>query len=84
MSDIYCCLWDVIRNRFHSKSFQIENDPSFSGNPVYAISITKDKDHCYWLNTEECDGDLPYEIPVYLYEALLQFKSEYENYINQY
>lgn len=81
-ADLYDCLWDVIKDKFDSKAIQIIDVHSID-NPAKYIWIAEDKGHYYWLSFEEPDGSLPFEIPEYLYKALLQFKSEYEDYINQ-
>ena len=81
-ADLYQCLWDVIKDKFDSKAIQIRDVYSID-NPVMYIRMAEDKGYYYWLNFEDPDGCLPFEIPKYLYKALLQFKSEYEDYINQ-
>lgn len=81
-ADLYDCLWDVIRDKFDSKAFQIRKVYCID-NPVNYIWIAEDKGYYYWLSFEDRDDSLPFEIPKYLYKALLQFKSEYEDYINQ-
>jgi len=81
--DIGWSLWQVIMDKFKPKAIHICKDARYEDNPAKSIWIAENQGSYYWLDLEHRDCSLPYEIPKYLYEALLQFKSEYEDYINQ-
>ena len=81
--DIGWSLWQVVMNKFQPKAIDINKNALHTDNPAGSIWIAEDHGSYYWLNLEERDCSLPYEIPKYLYEALLMFKSEYEMYRNQ-
>ena len=81
--DIGYSLWQVVMDKFESKAIHINKDTLYEDNPAGAIWIAENKESYYWLDLIHKDSSLPYEIPKYLYEALLQFKSEYQDYINQ-
>lgn len=86
--ELHYSMWDVARARFNSKAFYIREESKntewiHTDNPVYKLLVAEDNDHYYWLSTHEPDCSLPYEIPKYLYDALVKFKSEYEKYLNQ-
>jgi len=81
--DIHWSLWQVIMDKFESKAVHINKDACYEDDPARNIWIAENQGSYYWLDLEHRDCSLPYEIPKYLYEALLQFKSECKDYINQ-
>lgn len=85
LTELHYSMWDVARARFDSKAIPVWEEAQWmhTDNPAYQLLIAEDNNHYYWLSTHTPDCSLPYEIPKYLYEALLKFKSEYAKYLNQ-